>query len=533
MTQPTNGLPLAFSVADDQLLLHWYPEQSEAPLTRDVLVAAIAEAGYTGFSLDQKALDFFLFSQQRFGRQNRQICIGRRQKPEIHVHVAQDALKAWLTVTQAPDHPPPSLEAVQEALRDKGIVYGLLPDVLIQYEAAGYLEKQLIAQGQSPLPGKSAWFEYLVPDVPDLALESADRIDFRQRNTIQTVAAEQPLMRKHPAEKGRPGKTVLGQVLPADDGRDYALHASSGSAISAEDPNLLVSVREGRPIALSRSVRVDNVLVLEDVNYDTGHINFKGSVLVHGTVADGFQIKATGDIVVQGSVEDAILEADNDIRVHGSMFGRERARLSAGGNIFVNYVQSTEIDCMGNLYVHDGLFYCHVRALGEIQAGMPEGKGRINGGEIWGGKRIVARVVGSSSSTSTKISLGEDPYLRQKLRDIDHNLRFYKSELEQVVKAIIYIRTRATETSTSLAELEARRGELLETVNQLSEQVQDVRDNLNRSRYHCELVVYEAVMSGTRLRLAEKSRPVDEDLPACRFYLHPDEQGLQVRVDYL
>jgi len=536
MSQAFQRADLSFSLSEDQtIMLHWNPVDSSTPVSREDVLTAMEAAGYGHYQVDQKALDFFVFSQQRLGRQARQICIARQVKPEITVAVASDHLKAWLTVTRVPGFSAPPLEAIETALQQKKVVFGVLQDVLEQYLQQGYLEQTVIAQGEAPQPGRSAWFEYLIADtqLSEDELYAQERVDFRQRNTILTVSEGQLLMRKHPAEKGRPGKSVLGEILPAEDGRDYALNASTGSLIHPEDDNLLLASRDGRPICLTRSVRVDNVLTVEEVNYDTGHINFKGSVIIKGTVADGFQVRATGDIVVYGSVEDAILEADNDIRIQGSMFGRERARLSAGGNIYLNYIQSTEIDCMGDLHVHDGLFHCQVRALGEIIAGENDGKGRINGGEIWGGKRIVARVVGSNSSTTTRLSLGEDPYLRQKLRDIDHNLRFYKSELEQVVKSIIYIRTRAAEKTTSLSELEERRSELLETVNLLSEQVQEVRDNLNRSRFHCELIVKEAIMSGSRIRLAEKSRPIDEDMPACRFYLQPDDNGLQVRADIL
>jgi uncharacterized protein (DUF342 family) len=199
----------------------------------------------------------------------------------------------------------------------------------------------------------------------------------------------------------------------------------------------------------------------------------------------------------------------------------------------VTYIQSSEIDCLGDLIVYDGLFHSQVRVLGQIIAGGHGGKGQINGGEIWAGKRIIARIVGSNSSTATRIALGEDPYLRQKLRDIDHNLRYYKSELEQVVKSIIYIRTRAADKATSLSELESRRSELLDTVNHLSDQVSDIREHLHRSRFHCELIVQEMIMSGVKLRLAEIPRQIEEDMQACRFYLEPGNNGLQVRMSPL
>lgn len=503
-------------------------------LTREQVLDAISLSGYGAYEVDTKALEFLLASQSRLGRQPRQMCIARRTAPELAISISSDKLKAWLSLTPGKGFPSPSLEEIEQKVKDHGIHYGLKRELLIQAAAQGKLDKTAIAEGDPPTHGKSAWFEYLLaePD-PETALATAseaERVDFRNRNAIVTVDENQPLMRRHPPEQGTPGRGVTGEAIPAEDGRDYQLLESIGSRFAPQDSDLLIASRSGRPIRQNRTVRVDDVLTLENVDYSTGHINFKGSVVVKGAVRDGFQVRATGDIVVHGSVEDAMLESENNIQIHGSMFGRERGRLSAGGNIQVTYIQSCEIDCLGDLSVFDGMFHCQTRVLGQITAGGRGGKGQINGGEIWAGKRIIARIIGSNSSTATKVALGEDPYLRQKLRDIDHNLRYYKSELEQVVKSIIYIRTRAADKATSLTELESRRGELLDTVNHLSDQVHEIREHLNRSRFHCELLVQDSIMSGVKLRLAEIPRSIEEDLPACRFYLEPDANGLQVRM---
>ena len=532
-TDHSAGPPgLSFSPSGEQeLILHWDPSLSLDPLTKELIIEALSRSGYGAYEIDGKALEFLIASQARLGRQPRQVCIARRRPAEILVHLSNDKLMAWLTVTPAKGQAGPSLSDIEHKLKEHQVQYGIKPEVLQQALEKGQLEKTLVAEGEAPQHGKSAWFEFLLDD-SETPISSADneRVDFRLRNSILTVDEAQPLMRRHPPTPGAAGRSVCNDVLLAEDGRDYQLHESIGSMFSPSDPNLLVANRSGRPIRLSRTVRVDDILTVENVDYHSGHINFKGSVVVKGSVCDGFQVRATGDIVVHGSVEDAVLESDNNIHIHGSMFGRERGRLSAGGNILVTYIQSCEIDCLGDLTVYDGMFHCQVRVLGQINAGGHGGKGQINGGEIWAGKRIVARIIGSNASTATKVSLGEDPYLRQKLRDIDHNLRYYKSELEQVVKSIIYIRTRAADKATSLSELEARRGELLDTVNHLSDQVQEIREHLNRSRFHCELIVQESIKSGVHLRLAEISRQIEEDQLACRFYLEPDHHGLSVRM---
>lgn len=525
---------MSFSPSGElELILHWDPAAARSPLTRDEVLDAIGRSGFGAYEVDHKALEFLIASQSRLGHQPRQVCIARRMPPEILISVTKDKLKAWLTVLPGKGFPGPSLGELERRLAENGVSFGLKPQVLQQVLEKGHIEKTLVAEGESPIHGKGAWFEYLLPELENALPESAseqERIDFRNRITVLTVDEAQPLMRRHPPTPGIAGRSVTGELIPAEEGRDYHLLESIGSRFSPSDSNLLIAARGGRPIKLSRTVRVDDVLTVDEVDYSTGHINFKGSVVVKGSVHDGFQVRATGEIIVHGSVEDAILESESNIHVHGSMFGRERARLSAGGNIQVTYIQQTEIDCLGDLSVYDGMFHCQVRVLGQIVAGGRGGKGQINGGEIWAGKRIVARIIGSNSSTATKVSLGEDPYLRQKLRDIDHNLRYYKAELEQVVKSIIYIRTRAADKATSLSELESRRGELLDTVNHLSDQVHEIREHLNRSRFHCELIVQETIKTGVKLRLAEIPRNIEEDQPACRFYLEPATDGLQVRM---
>ncbi len=529
---------LSFSRSGEQeLVLHWDPEVSTEPLTADLIYDALHDGGYSSYDVDTKALEFLLVSQARLGRQPRQVTIARRRPSEIHVHITSDLLKAWLTVIPSMGYPAPTMMELEQKLREQGVVYGIKPEVLQQAVEKGSLEKTLVAEGEPPVNGKSAWFEYLQTDErPEAQQQNQgqdEKVDFRARSTVISVAENDPLMRRHPPTPGQMGRGVNDELIPAQDGRDYQLLESIGSKYCPSDPNLLIASRDGRPIRQSRTVRVDDILTLEEVDYNSGHINFKGSVVVKGSVQDGFQVRATGDIIVHGSVEDAVLESENSIMIYGSMFGRERGRLSAGANIQVTYIQSCEIDCLGDLSVFDGMFHCQTRVLGQVFAGVNGGKGQLNGGEIWAGKRITARIIGSNSSTATKIALGEDPYLRQKLRDIDHNLRYYKSELEQVVKSIIYIRTRAADKATSLSELEMRRGELLDTVNHLSDQVNEIREHLNRSRYHCELVVHDVIHAGIKLRLAEIPRAIEEDLPACRFYLEPTDNGLQVTMGTL
>ena len=78
---------------------------------------------------------------------------------------------------------------------------------------------------------------------------------------------------------------------------------------------------------------VNTYVVNGDVDYSTGNIQFNGNVVINGTVPDGFEVKAEGDIVVMKIAESARLEAGRDIIIKGGVQGKGKGLVSAGRDI--------------------------------------------------------------------------------------------------------------------------------------------------------------------------------------------------------
>jgi uncharacterized protein len=524
------GIIFHLSPDESEVLLIINPSELNAELSYQQLEDAFEQGNFEGYVLHENILTELsalnlTAHQPPFSR-----VIASRIQTDMLVQISDDHSKAWLTLIPTQGAQPLTREALLARLQKEKIVSGIKEDILQLALNQGFLQKSLIAEGTPAQQGKSAWFEYLL----DASVQRGPRerndgtVDYKDLNIVQNVETDTPLMRKHPPEMGLPGRKVTGEEIPAEMGRDYHLVESIGSKISVPDKNLLVATRSGRPVRMSRSVKVEDTLTLQEVGLETGNIHFKGSVLVLGSVRSGFQIRASGDIIVHGSVEDSLLEAGGNIEIRGSVFGREQTSLNAKGDIRASFIQNASIECFGDLHILEGLFHCECRIMGNIFVGMEGGKGQINGGNIWGANSLKTRILGSMASTATRISLGEDPYLRQKLKDIDHNLRQYKSELEQVIKSIIYIRTRASEKSDELAGLEEKRGELLETVNTLSEQISNLHESLRLSRSQCETYVIEQLHAGVKLFFAEIPFIVKEDMGPSRLRLRETSQGPEV-----
>ncbi|ERB63514.1 hypothetical protein N779_20385 [Vibrio coralliilyticus OCN008] len=130
-----------------------------------------------------------------------------------------------------------------------------------------------------------------------------------------TVEAKARLMKRIPATKGTPGITVQGKPIPPKPGNDAMLKESKGSEISPEDPNLLVAAVSGMPMIKERTVEVEDALCLPAIGVATGHVKFKGNVIVTGNIESDMMVRATGNLTVGGFIESADVQAQGDIDV--------------------------------------------------------------------------------------------------------------------------------------------------------------------------------------------------------------------------
>ena len=78
-----------------------------------------------------------------------------------------------------------------------------------------------------------------------------------------------------------------------------------------------------------------------NVGPKTGNINFLGSVYVGGTVLSGFEIKASGNVEIQGGIQKASVEAEGDIVVRSGIHGGKVE--STSGSVLAKFIQDAEI----------------------------------------------------------------------------------------------------------------------------------------------------------------------------------------------
>ena len=360
--------------------------------------------------------------------------------PPSMIRVAVSADRMSVEVTLDPGNATACIEVgtVLAALADAGVCHGVRDDALTAACAAGGLQRVTAALGDLGQDGEDARFELLVEGHRERApkIDTNGMIDFREQGEVPMVEVGQPLMRRIPATAGLEGRDVCGQVLPARPGNDEPFSLPFvGAAPDAADPNLLHAATRGQPVRQGNAVIVEQVFQIKEVNMATGNVHFDGSVRIDGDVLPGMLVQASGDILVQGTIEGGVLEAGGDIRGQGGAIAK--ARLSADGSVMLRFVEASSIKAGLAIVIEDMALHSDLHAGAQITVGEnSRQRGRLAGGTACARKRIKVPQLGMSGAGPTRIRVGVDPELDARLAVLLTELDAYKQEAEKLEKLV-------------------------------------------------------------------------------------------------
>lgn len=335
---------------------------------------------------------------------------------------------------------------VMQAIVQAGIVAGIKKDVVQEIvENKIYDHKYIIAQGEQAQNGTDATIEIVfdVEQFGKLAPKENDdgTVDFKDLDSVRNVTKGEVLARKTPATEGVEGRNILGRTLKPKRGKDHRLPMGKNTVIT-EDGLTLVAKEDGKLEYDGSLISVSTVcLISSDVDNGTGNIDFVGSVIIGGSVHDGFEVKAKGSIEVRGAVEGATLIAGGDIILSYGIQGNSTSRLKAGGNIIAKFIQNATVEAEGDI-IAEGIWNSTVNAGGIVKVDV--GKGSIMGGNIMVTNIITARNVGSPMGVITDIQTGIKPEVIAKHKELQMAIKQQEEEIANIEKEIIFMKTKFT-----------------------------------------------------------------------------------------
>jgi uncharacterized protein len=332
-------------------------------------------------------------------------------------------------------------ELIQKELEKAGVLAGIQKDaaadaVKSANEAHTPQRNVVVAKGTPPLKGEPALvkYEFSTDDEKQTFRILPDgRIDYKGSANIPIAKKDQLLATVSAPAEGAPGINVQGKLIPADSGADTYLVAGSGVRASADGRSFFAEVSGCIILNLPVIEVLDLFEVKGDVDFSTGNIDFNGSVIIHGTVREGFEVKAAGDIIVQKMVEASRLSASRDVRVLGGIQGQGKGLIAAGRDVYAEFAQNARIEAQGSVYINDfavnSFIFC--KFLKEQR-----GHGSVVGGEVYAQRGIDVMILGSPAGTKTLVTSGSDYLVKRKMSELEKVETFCAENMKKIDQAL-------------------------------------------------------------------------------------------------
>ncbi|MEW6095345.1 MAG: FapA family protein [bacterium] len=349
------------------------------------------------------------------------------------IEISDDELKAYLTILYPPEGGKIiTIKNICEELAKQKVVYGVQEDKLAQVLKREEFNKVfVVAEGIPPKNGEDAKITFKFKKERQYEFEEVGgRVDFKKMSPIDIVKENEVIAIKTPATPGKPGITVTGKLIPAKPGKNIPFPKGINIEVSVDDLELRATT-SGYLIFDNDKINVEPIYNIDgDVDYSTGNIDFPGTVIIKGDVLGGFSVKADGDVIVGGCVENAHIQAKGDITIENGMLGKNEGSLHAQGNISAKYIEHSKVDSHGDVIVGESIVHSYINAKHKV---IVKGRlGVILGGRVRAGLEIRAKVVGSWTEVLTELEVGIHPQSRERIHQLADEIAEDKKKFQEL-----------------------------------------------------------------------------------------------------
>ncbi|MCR5272698.1 MAG: FapA family protein [Lachnospiraceae bacterium] len=296
-----------------------------------------------------------------------------------------------------------------EVLKKYKVISGIDQEALLNMVKGHiYLREVLVAKGREATEGQDGYYKFefeLKKADEEFDNGPADDLDYSSYKNMELVEKGDLVATYVPAVHGTNGYTVTGRILPAKVVRQ--LPPLKGRGIEKNSDGKYIASESGRIDIVGDRVMIHPLIYIDDDLTRTDEpIGFRGDVVVHGNVNTGAKISATGNVIVDGVVEGAIIDAGGDLLVRGGISGNNLAEINAKGKIVARFIERASVRGEGSLRT-DIIMDSEISVLGKIS--VVSGKGTILGGMVHSLVGIEANDVGNNAELPTRIRIGVAP----------------------------------------------------------------------------------------------------------------------------
>lgn len=409
-------------------------------------------------------------------------------------------------------------EAVRKAIEKAGIIKGLdeskLQQVITEHE---YSYKYIIASGKEAVEGKPEELQFHFDKeglrVLRPKINEDGTVDLRNLEAVKNVKKGQVLVTKDPGDEGEPGYNVLGDIIKVKPQKKVRMPHGKNTKLLPDGLTLVADV-DGKLEYDGHNVYINTVYyIMGNLDASIGNVDFIGDVVVYGDVYSGFKICAGGSVQVRGTVEDAIIVAEEDIILERGIQGTLKSKLVAGRNIIAKFIQNATVEAGCDV---EAEFCLHTKVLAGNNVKINKGKGLIAGGTVCAAHTITACTIGSPLEISTLLQIGILPGVYEHYKELEGHMIQNKESMRKVQQSIIFLLNKAHTEG-----LDSRQQELLNKLRATALQVGEDSEKLKaeyeeltiklEKAHGGKIAVEDTIYPGVKIRFGKLLKYIDRE----------------------
>ncbi len=472
----------------------------------------------------------------------------------LAIDISKDELVATVTaMAPAMGGAEISADMIRRALDTQGVVAGVEDDKINDFvDNPVYGTPYEVAHAIMPKDGRDAYIQYnFETDSSKFrAKETEDgKVNFKELNQIQNVVKGQPLAVKMPPEKGKSGKTLTGRYLEARNGKDIKIPLGQNVELDKDGVTVIAAIA-GRVMFEDGRIKVEPVIEYDSIGIKTGNIEFLGSVIVKGNVDDGYDLKATGNIEIGGTVgKSRIVSERGNIIVARGIFGHDEGFVKCGKSLWAKFIQSAKVEVEEFCIISDSIMNSEVSAMKRII--LNGKKAQITGGHLFATEEIAAKNIGSpGGGTETILEVGFDPRLKHRLEELQDKQNALVKELEEVENNVLSLenikkqrRVLPPDKQKSLDECYARKDQIADETEEITGEMNQIQEKLREMKQIGKVKASGNVYSGVKIYIRDTLQEVRNDMKSLTFFMEggfvrttkyeePDMTGVEAPEGY-
>lgn len=364
--------------------------------------------------------------------QDAEIDLSKENKDGLLITISEDDMTAYIRFSKE-KFGITTRKDIMRSLRVVGITQNIDPRMVDDLLSGKHLDEMVpIATGRPPIDGEDGHYEFYFETnksrAPKILADGS--VDFQNSEWYEQVKKGQKLAYYYSAGKGEPGHTVTGKRIAPKRGKEMMALRGKGFYL-LEDKKTYVSEFDGRIDFDGTHLEISKLLTVPEVNQATGNIRFEGDVIVSGDVSNGAWIVAGKDVVIEGFVENAHIEAGGNITLKKGVNGGGTGSISAGGSVEGKFFESVSVKAGSSISVNYSL---NSNLYSEDTITVFGNKGLVIGGTIFAARDIKVSSLGNETGLRTVVRMGISEAMKKEQRNIDDHMVELDNKLKVLMK---------------------------------------------------------------------------------------------------